>query len=255
MYFVWGSNHLMSEGKMFRNNRATSGRRRCLIVLGTFLVLLVLAKIDAPPSQAGELDYQGGLVRIRRSPDPYASRPSVPKTAPPSYFPDNDDYYPSFSGERGAALPPSSAARILPFNISPASLPWNQVGFVDYDELQWMPQEASLSVPKKYVLQATALSPASPATRSQSALLIVHLPEHAVIWVEGKRTLLTGENRYFHSPQLSPGRRYSYTVRAAWIEGGQWVSQTRIVPVQAGMVQAIYIRSLPGSPVETKRKP
>lgn len=238
-------------------SKIMEGRGRWLIVLGAALVLLALAAVGPPPSWA-DVDYKGGLIQTHRYRDPQSQQPSAPGTmAPrsPSSFPDNDAYYPSFSEERGPVLPPSSAATMLPFNISPAKLPWNQAGFVDYDEPLWTPQEVSLSVPKQYALHATALYPANPAVRPQSALLIAHLPSHAVFWVEEKRTLSTGQTRYFHSPQLPPGRKYGYTVRVAWLEGDRWVTQSQMVPVQAGMIQAIYLRSLPESPVTTEREP
>ena len=43
-------------------------------------------------------------------------------------------------------------------------------------------------------------------------------------------------------------------VRAAWIEDGQIVSQTRIVPVQAGLIQAIYLRPSLASVSSARRK-
>ena len=63
-----------------------------------------------------------------------------------------------------------------------------------------------------------------------------------MFWVEGIRTRSTGRTRYFQSPPLLPGRKYNYRIRAAWIEDGHWVSQTRMVPVEAGTIQAIYLR-------------
>jgi uncharacterized protein (TIGR03000 family) len=73
-------------------------------------------------------------------------------------------------------------------------------------------------------------------------MLITYLPEHAALWVEGKRIALKGPTSYFQSPPLTAGKQYSYTVRTAWIENGHWVSQTRKVPVEAGLVQTLYLR-------------
>jgi uncharacterized protein (TIGR03000 family) len=140
------------------------------------------------------------------------------------------------------------------YYLSPTKLPWNQAGFEDYDEPLGMPQDVSLVAPTKYALEATALSPALSAARPRSALLIAYLPEHAVFWVEGTRTQSTGRTRYFQSPQLTPGRKYGYTVRTAWIENGRWASQSRMVPVQAGMVQAIYLRPAPVPQMKTKQE-
>jgi uncharacterized protein (TIGR03000 family) len=54
------------------------------------------------------------------------------------------------------------------------------------------------------------------------------------VLVEGIPAHSTGRTRYFESPPLPFERKFSYTVRAAWIEDDQWVSQLRKVPVQAG---------------------
>jgi hypothetical protein len=55
---------------------------------------------------------------------------------------------------------------------------------------------------------------------------------------------------YFHSPALTPGKKYHYTVRVDWLEDGGWVSQARQVPVEAGLVQAIYLQ--PAAPAMKK---
>ncbi len=89
------------------------------------------------------------------------------------------------------------------------------------------------------------MPPASAAERVENAGLIAHLPEHAVLWVQGIRTRSMGRTRYFLSPPLLPGRMYNYRVSVAWIEDGHWVSQTRVVPVQAGLIQGLYLPPAP----------
>jgi uncharacterized protein (TIGR03000 family) len=240
---------------MRHDSKATKSGRRWRIAFGVSLVFLVFAAVGPPPAWA-QMIYRGGFIQTDRSPDPYASPPSAPRTraaSPPSYFPDNDADYPVFSAAAMPEPPPPYSA-LLPYNISPTNLPWNRAGFADYDEPLGMPQDVSLAAPTKYALETTALSSAIPAARPRSALLITYLPEHAVFWVEGTRTQSTGRTRYFQSPQLILGRKFGYTVRTAWIENGHWVSQTRLVPVQAGMVQAIYLRPAPATQTKTDRE-
>jgi len=74
-----------------------------------------------------------------------------------------------------------------------------------------------------------------------TVLLMAHLPEEALIWVQGAETKQKGEIRYFESPALTPGDEYVYTVRVNWVEDGKWVSQTRQFPVKAGVMQCIDI--------------
>jgi uncharacterized protein (TIGR03000 family) len=92
-----------------------------------------------------------------------------------------------------------------------------------------------------------------PTGRREVAVLIAYLPEHALLWVDGRLTRVRGQIRYFQSPPLPAGKEYSYTVRAAWQEGGQWVGQTRKVPVHAGLIQTIYLRPSPALQAEKKR--
>lgn len=202
------------------------------------------ASPSMPPSYFPDNDFF-----LRQS----AGRPlAVGTSSAPSYSPDKDFGSPSYNsattsvarsyyvgGDSGR--PASSPAGGSPSGVS-AALPWNQVGFKGYDELQETPRDSSLFSPRKYSLEATSLPPERSAAKSEFAVLIAHLPEHAQFWVEGRLTRVGGQTRYFRSPPLLPNKKYSYTVRTAWIEDGRWVSQTLKVPVQAGKVQALFLR-------------
>jgi uncharacterized protein (TIGR03000 family) len=208
-------------------------------------VLLGLAQVGLPQSYA-QMYYSGGFVqRHRRAAVP--AEPAAPKTtpaAPPSYFPDNDISYATFGagGELGSS--PSFPAGGPLFGVAAAAFPWNQAGFVDYNEPLLAPRDASIAEPKKYFLEVKVLPREVGAARPETAMLIARLPEQAAFWVQGTRTQSVGRTRYFQSPPLVAGRKYGYTVRAVWLEDGQWVSQTHLVPVQAGAIQAIYLRPL-----------
>jgi uncharacterized protein (TIGR03000 family) len=226
-----------------KRTMARDGRK---FVWSSSLVLLGLAMTGLPESRA-QMHYSGGFTPTRHprqqitpSSPPQTTTPAAPKT-PRDYFPDSDLSYPSYYSAEEPKRPLAPPAPLLPYSIAPSSLPWNQAGFEDYNESPQLPRDASVGEAKKYSLVATSLPP--PATeRSLTAVLIAHLPSHAVFWVEGIRTRSTGRTRYFQSPPLLPGRKYNYRIRAAWIEDGHWVSQTRMVPVEAGTIQAIYLR-------------
>ncbi len=78
--------------------------------------------------------------------------------------------------------------------------------------------------------------PAAPGADASD--LTVHIsvrsPADAEIWFEGSKTTQTGAMREFESPELKPGRQYTYEVRARWMQDGKKVSQTQTIEVSAG---------------------
>jgi uncharacterized protein (TIGR03000 family) len=62
----------------------------------------------------------------------------------------------------------------------------------------------------------------------------VEVPEGAAIWIDGAATAQTGTARQFVSPPLTPGKTYSYELRARWTDAGKDVEQTQNVTVRAG---------------------
>lgn len=53
-------------------------------------------------------------------------------------------------------------------------------------------------------------------TNSSGATFLVILPENADLFVDGKKSERTGKKRLIFSPELIPGRLYSYTFKAVW---------------------------------------
>lgn len=77
--------------------------------------------------------------------------------------------------------------------------------------------------------------PAESAPTTGSARVTVQVPADATLWIDGQPTRQTGAVREFVSPDtLQPGRTYSYTLRAQWVENGQTVTRERTVEFQAG---------------------
>jgi uncharacterized protein (TIGR03000 family) len=230
------------------NHLATIRRwRRSAFTL--FLLVLGLVEVGLPCGRA-EMRYSGGYIRTRRSSNDGGMKQLTPKTpptpkTPSSYSPDNDFAPAPLASEgepeRPLALPPRS----LTADLSASSLPWNRVGFADYDDRVQTPRDVAPATPEKYALEVTTVRPQPRSAGIESANLIAHLPEHALLWVEGTITRLTGRTRRFQSPPLLPERKYSYRVRVVWIEDGHWVSQTRTVPVEAGSVEAVYLQRRP----------
>jgi uncharacterized protein (TIGR03000 family) len=72
----------------------------------------------------------------------------------------------------------------------------------------------------------------------------LHVPADAEIWVNGVKTKQTGEMRYFFSPPLTPGKKYSYQMRLRWMKDGKPIEQTQSLLVQAGeTIRRDFIRS------------
>ena len=53
------------------------------------------------------------------------------------------------------------------------------------------------------------------------------------------RLFARGADRSFASPALTPGKTYTYEVKARWMEDGQPVEQTRRVKVEANRTSTV----------------
>lgn len=72
------------------------------------------------------------------------------------------------------------------------------------------------------------------AAADNKAHIWLRVPENAEIWVNGVKTKQTGESRYFFSPPLTPGKKYSYKVRFRWTKDGKPVEDTQNILIRAG---------------------
>jgi uncharacterized protein (TIGR03000 family) len=66
------------------------------------------------------------------------------------------------------------------------------------------------------------------------AMLDVRVPADAQVWIDGSKTTQTGTERRFESPTLTPGKTYSYDVRARWMGDEGEVTRTKHVTFHAG---------------------
>ena len=99
---------------------------------------------------------------------------------------------------------------------------------------------------------------------SATATVTVTVPEGATVYVEGQALKTqTGTTRQFVSPPLTPGKAYTYDIRATWTgPDGKKVERTVSVDIRAGARESVafivyicYSRHLCKSPRRTSPLP
>ena len=86
---------------------------------------------------------------------------------------------------------------------------------------------------------APQVADSAPRVADNAAHLRILAPADAKVWVGGVETGQTGTDRSFASPALTPGRTYTYEVKARWTEDGSPVEQTRQVKVEANRTATV----------------
>ena len=71
-------------------------------------------------------------------------------------------------------------------------------------------------------------------TTPAAALVVVNLPADARLFVDGEATTSKSETRVFITPELQPGKGFSYTMTAEVMRNGKPVSVEEKVSVRAG---------------------
>jgi uncharacterized protein (TIGR03000 family) len=74
---------------------------------------------------------------------------------------------------------------------------------------------------------------ASAQSQDNAAHIRVIVPPDAKLWFGNSSTQQTGAVRFFESPELTPGKDYTYDVKAQWTENGKEVTRTRHLDVRA----------------------
>jgi uncharacterized protein (TIGR03000 family) len=64
----------------------------------------------------------------------------------------------------------------------------------------------------------------------------------AKVWFDGKITNQTGALRTFATPELEPGKTYTYGVKACWMDDGRPVWRSRKLTVVAGATTELDLR-------------
>jgi uncharacterized protein (TIGR03000 family) len=132
-------------------------------------------------------------------------------------------YYGSYSGYQ-------------PYYGSSYSSPY----YGDYGQSTWSRPEyyatPSYSVPydQGTPTYSSGYTPQAAPAANTTAHVTVRAPADARVWIGGWETPNTGAVREFDSPPLTPGKQYTYEVKAQWQENGRMMNQTQQVDVSAG---------------------
>jgi len=78
-----------------------------------------------------------------------------------------------------------------------------------------------------------------PAALNQARMEVIVPDPNAEIWIQGAKTTTMGTRRVYVSPELSPGRSYTYTIKGVWNRNGGMVTEQRNVSVTAGATVVI----------------
>lgn len=85
----------------------------------------------------------------------------------------------------------------------------------------------------------TSAPAAEPAVSAASALLTVHLPATATLFVDGTAVAGDGAVRRFHTPELAPGKTFYYELRAELTVNGKTQPEEMKVLVRAGETREV----------------
>jgi uncharacterized protein (TIGR03000 family) len=128
-----------------------------------------------------------------------------------------DGYYPNYSG-------------YYPYDYG-----YSPYSGAYFNDSSWYPNAGgSTSVSP---LPSTAVLP---QVSGNNAAIHVRVPfAVAEVTFNGQKITTTGIHRIFTTPELTPGKTYTYVVTANWTDGGLPWSETRTVQVQAGQVASV----------------
>lgn len=128
----------------------------------------------------------------------------------------------------------------------PGGWPWaRRAKMYGYDEHppETLPPAKVTRPPARYNITITVHPRMAEAAEDTTnlATVMAYVPEHAMLWFDGKLTEQRGVLREFETPPLQAGKKYVYQARLVWFEGGHWVHETREVPVSAGEMTCLYL--------------
>lgn len=171
-------------------------------------------------------------------------RAYYPGWASPYYYP---SYSAGYSGSYSSYYPTYAWPSYYSLYAPNAAQFYRPPDYVSHGSLALVPSTPTIgyvTVPETTTTY-TAARPAllAPEARGDRALMDVHVPGNAEVWIEDVKMTQSGTNRGFESPPLTPGRAYTYRIRARWSGDNGPVEQTKEVPVRAGeQVQVDFAR-------------
>jgi uncharacterized protein (TIGR03000 family) len=83
---------------------------------------------------------------------------------------------------------------------------------------------------------------ADETTMDGRVLLNVSVPADAEVYVNGRRTTSSGRRRRYVARNVQPGLKYKFEVRAELVRGGEEVSETKTVALQANQTADLAFR-------------
>jgi uncharacterized protein (TIGR03000 family) len=72
------------------------------------------------------------------------------------------------------------------------------------------------------------------ANQNNEATIVVHVPQEATLTIDGQPTQSRSDTRTFLSPELQPGKVYTYTIHGEMNRDGRNLQTDRTVEVRAG---------------------
>ena len=88
-------------------------------------------------------------------------------------------------------------------------------------------------------------TPPPPLAADSRGHLRVSLPADAVLWFDGEATDQTGAEREFTTPELDPGKTYTYELKARWTLSGRPVEQCLQVEVRPDKTTTVSFGARP----------
>jgi uncharacterized protein (TIGR03000 family) len=153
----------------------------------------------------------------------------------------------ALSGQTLAAPPPHL--------YGDGGIPWSPpANSVFEDSLNAPPGNSVVAVyvspaaPPPVAFRPVVIQPAAPV--AEPALLLVHVPADARLFIDGTPTRSPGDTRLFISPPLSPGRSYHYLLRAEVVRDGKKYSARREVTVRPGEESEVQL-TVPATTTQT----
>jgi uncharacterized protein (TIGR03000 family) len=93
---------------------------------------------------------------------------------------------------------------------------------------------------------AVTLNPTAVVTANATVRMRVSLPTaDAQLWIQDQLTQQRGLERVFESPNLEPGKSYTYSLRASWMENGKEVVRKLDIDVRSGQVTPVQFTAEP----------
>ncbi len=93
-------------------------------------------------------------------------------------------------------------------------------------------------------LMGAAIKSGPESAAPTPARITVQLPEDARLYVDDVAAPLTSATRSFETPNLEPGRAYTYTIKAEVVRNGQTRTDSRRVEFQAGKAVTVDFAGL-----------